>query len=170
MPKYVREGGNPFVPISIAALLLIAIAIVAPEALAYIGGITILIIAWSYIEAPKIDRFYANLYNTRRNLSICDFSKEFDCRVVDTWVIRAVYEQVQECIPYEKPIPIKGSDNLKEDLQLDDDDIDLDLTEEISQRTGRTMDNCESNEYYGKVHTVRDLVLFFNSQKQRDAT
>jgi hypothetical protein len=49
-------------------------------------------------------------------------------------------------------------------LKLDEDDLDLDLIEEIAQRTGRSMENFESNPYYGKVTTARDLVLFFNHQ------
>ena len=51
-------------------------------------------------------------------------------------------------------------------LLIDDEDLDLDLVEEISERTGISLDNYEQNPYYGKVNTVRNLVLFFNQQKQ----
>ncbi len=65
--------------------------------------------------------------------------------------------------------PIKGSDNLKEDLLLDDDDLDIDLVEMIAQRTGRTLNNYENNPYYGEVTTVKKLVLFMNSQAKANA-
>lgn len=62
--------------------------------------------------------------------------------------------------------PIKADDNLFDDLLLDADDLDLDLVELISKRTGRTLDGYKNNPYYGKVTTVRNLVLFFNAQKK----
>ncbi|MEM7018209.1 MAG: hypothetical protein AAF512_12820, partial [Pseudomonadota bacterium] len=61
-------------------------------------------------------------------------------------------------------VPIKASDNLFETLKFDADDLDLDLVEEIAQRTGRSLEDGESNPYYGKVTTVGNLVLFFNHQ------
>ncbi|EDX89816.1 hypothetical protein ADG881_1918 [Alcanivorax sp. DG881] len=53
---------------------------------------------------------------------------------------------------------------------LDQDDLDLDLVEEIAQRTSRSFDGYESNPYYGKVTTARNLVLFFNHQARASAT
>ena len=53
---------------------------------------------------------------------------------------------------------------------LDEDDLDLDLVEEIAQRTSRSLDGYESNPYYGKVTTARNLVLFFNYQDRASAT
>ena len=169
MPKYIPKKASP-ISVVVAILILIGVAIVSPISVAVLVGIAIFITVWSYLERPKIDKFYENLYAQREGLSICDFSKEFDCKEIDAWIIRAVYEQIQENIPFEKEIPIKGGDNLKEDLGFDDDDLDLDLAEQIFQRTGRTMKGCESNPYYGKVNTVRDLVLFFNHQPNENAT
>jgi len=101
----------------------------------------------------------------RNNESICTFAKSFNPREVDTWVIRAVYEQLQSYLASTYPqFPIRAEDRLNDCLITDPDDLDLDLVEEISERTGRSLENTESNPYYAKVETVRDLVLFFNAQ------
>ncbi|MEM6545747.1 MAG: hypothetical protein AAF680_12635, partial [Pseudomonadota bacterium] len=86
------------------------------------------------------------------------------CRNTDTWIIRATYQEVQSILPTKHLVPIKASDNFIETLKLDEDDLDVDLVEVISQRTGRTLDGYESNPYYGEVTTVRDLVNFLNCQ------
>lgn len=107
---------------------------------------------------------------TRQGESICEFAREFDTRAIDTWIIRAVYEQVQRQLSHAHPsFPIRASDRLKEDLFLDDDDLDLDLATEIEERTGRTLDAMATNPHLGKVTTVRDLVLFFQEQPKRGA-
>jgi hypothetical protein len=48
-------------------------------------------------------------------------------------------------------------------LKIDPEDLDYDI-EELAEKIGRTSNNIESNPYYGKVITVRDLVYFFNNQ------
>ena len=47
---------------------------------------------------------------------------------------------------------------------MDEDDIDLDLAEIVAVRTGRSLENCENNPYFGNVSTLGDLVRFFNAQ------
>ena len=42
----------------------------------------------------------------------------------------------------------------------------MDILEEIFQRTNRSFENTEKNSLYGKVETVKDLVLFINEQPQ----
>lgn len=106
----------------------------------------------------------------RDGISICEFAKEFDPKVVDTWIIQAVYEQLQAALPTKQNVPIKSSDNLFDTLMLDEDDLDLDLVEEIAQRTGRSLEGYRSNPYYGKVTTVKNLVLFFNHQASASGT
>ncbi|HMY07552.1 MAG TPA: hypothetical protein PKI28_14380 [Accumulibacter sp.] len=65
--------------------------------------------------------------------------------------------------------PSFSDDRLKEVLHLDDDDLDMDVATEVEQRTGRSLKNAGENPYFGKVQTVRDLVLFFQHQAQRGA-
>ncbi len=101
--------------------------------------------------------------------SICEFAREFDAREVDTWIIRAVYEQLQLHLNGLRPeFPLRASDRLKEDLRLDDDDLDMDIADEVGQRTGRSLNSLETNPYFGKVKTVRDLVMFFQAQTGTD--
>ncbi len=82
---------------------------------------------------------------------------------MDTWVIRAVYEEV--CRQMASPgFPLHPEDNLWKTLRLDEDDLDWEIAEAVAQRTGRPLANYESNPYYEKVQTVGDLVMFFNAQ------
>jgi hypothetical protein len=105
------------------------------------------------------------LASQRKGQSICEFARDFDARAVDTWIIRAVYEQLQEHLNYIHPaFPVRADDRLKEDLLLDDDDLDIDLVDEVEARTGISIAESDSNPYFGKVKTVRDLVLFFQNQ------
>jgi hypothetical protein len=98
------------------------------------------------------------------------FARDFDTRAVDTWIVRAVYEQVQGQLKHVHPaFPVRASDRLKEDLHLDDDDLDMDLAVQVEQRTGRSLDETKANPLFGKVKTVRDLVLFFHAQPKRGA-
>lgn len=169
MPKYEPKAVNK--PALIGLLLLAAtIVIYQPIFLAIVAGITLLALAWNKFEEPKIEKYFAKLREERKELSICDFARGFYSRAVDTWVIRAVYEQLQTALETKQKLPIKASDNLFETLKLDEDDLDLDLVEEIAQRTGRSIENFESNPYYGKVTTARNLVLFFNHQACVKAT
>lgn len=169
MPKYEpRKASKPV--IFVLLMIAVAIAIYQPWYLTVFTGIALLVIVWSAIEQPKVESHFSNLCKERRGLSICEFSREFDPKMVDTWIIRAVYEQLQATLPTKLFVPIKASDNLFETLMLDEDDPDLDLVEEISQRTGRSLEGYENNPYYGKVTTARNLVLFFNHQVCANAT
>lgn len=105
----------------------------------------------------------------RADDSICEFAKEFDCRKVDTWIIRAVYEQLQMRLRHVHPaFPVRAGDRLKEDLLLDDDDLEMDLIHEIEVRTGRSLKDFSANPYRSKVATVSDLVLFFQAQPKAE--
>lgn len=99
----------------------------------------------------------------RAGESLCTFARAFDCRHVDTWVIRAVYEQVASHLAM-PGFPLRPQDNLGKTLNLDGDDLDFDIAPQIAERTNRTLANAEDNPYFNKVHTAADLVLFFNAQ------
>jgi hypothetical protein len=103
---------------------------------------------------------------SRGGESICGFARSFDCRAVDTWIVRAVYEELQEALQLgETKFPVRASDSLYQDLfAIDPDTVDAALAPDIAERTGRSMDRAEENPYRGKVATVRDLVMFFNAQ------
>ena len=169
MPMYEPKKANKLALFCLISLV-IAILIYKPIYIAFVAVIALLVITWSKFEQPKIDKYFEKLCEERRGLSICEFAKEFDDRTVDTWIIRATYEQIQAALPTKHIVPIKASDNLFDELKLDEDDLDLNLVEEIAQRTGRSLKNYENNPYYGKVTTARNLVLFFNHQTIANAS
>jgi hypothetical protein len=119
---------------------------------------------------PAPTRFgIRTLVESRDGESICEFARSFERHRVDTWVVRAVYEQLQEYLGGIPSVPILAIDRLKYDLPIDMEDLEMDLIAEISQRTGRSLSNTTSNPYYEKVKTVEDLVLFFNAQPKAGA-
>ena len=122
-------------------------------------------------EKRKRIKHFHILLNDREKDSICTFSRHFEYRKVDTWIIRAVYEQLQKYMNSENEnFPIRPSDDVFADLKIDDEDFEYDLVEEIAQRTGRSLENAESNPYYGKANIVENLVYFFNEQPKTNAT
>jgi hypothetical protein len=120
---------------------------------------------FSYKQSKREERKLHALASQREGQTICEFAGDFDARVVDTWIIRAVFEQIQGQLKHVHPsFPVRADDRLKEDLLLDDDDLDMDLVPQVETRTGRPVENTDNNPYFGKVETVRDLVLFFQHQ------
>ncbi|WP_413663169.1 hypothetical protein ACG1BZ_18920 [Microbulbifer sp. CNSA002] len=169
MPKYKTEKASKATLFVFLAAVL-ALLIYQPMFFLSLAGLALLAIIWGTVEQRKIDRHFQRLCNNRKGLSICEFAREFDRKIVDTWIIRAVYEQLQAALPTKQLVPIQASDDFFKTLKLDEDDLDLDLIEEIAQRTGRTLEDYQSNPYLGKVTTVRNLVLFFNHQACGEAT
>jgi hypothetical protein len=128
-------------------------------------GVILAIAIWVHIENKRLKKKFDILAKERHELSICDFARSFDCREIDTWVIRAVYEQIQEEVFYkESPLPIKADDNLFEVLEIDEEDLAEVMIDKIAQRTRRSLNNMENNPFYGNISTVRDLVGFINAQ------
>ena len=95
----------------------------------------------------------------RAGQSICDFARAFDCRNIDTWIIRAVYEE------FSGQFPVRASDDLKHDLRIAGDDLDY-IGVRLAQRTGRSLERSEDNPMFGNVRTLRDLVMFLDHQQQ----
>jgi hypothetical protein len=100
------------------------------------------------------------LAEERKNESICTFARSFNCRIIDTWAIRAVYE---ELLPLNLNSPLRKSDRFEEDLHIDDEELDY-MAPDIAYRACRSLENTKNNPLYGKVKTVGDLVLFLNNQ------
>lgn len=104
----------------------------------------------------------------RADESICTFARAENCRSLDTWVVRAVYEEIQGHLASEcSGFPLRWTDRLKEDLRIDPDALDEEVAIDIAERTGRELNCTETNPLFGKVETVRDLVLFFQGQPKR---
>jgi hypothetical protein len=113
----------------------------------------------------RTKRHLTELARARAGESMCEFSRSFDARNTDTWVIRAVYEQLQLQLRWIYPdFPVRATDRLIEDLRLDPDDIDLDVLADVASRTGRSIRDTKSNPFFGGVKTAGDLVAFFCAQ------
>ncbi len=115
-------------------------------------------------------KHFVPLAQARAGQSICDFARSIDCRRVDTWVVRAVYEELQANLAHHGlPLPVRLTDRLHKDLRLDADDLDLSLVPDIAQRAGRDLSSTQANPFFGKVITVGDLVHFMNAQPRLSA-
>ena len=105
----------------------------------------------------------------RTNEGICTFARSFDRKEVDTWIIRAVHEELQPQMMFpEGTCPLRASDKLEEDLIIDPEEIE-DLIPRVAQLTGRSLEDTERNPFYGKITTVGDIVLFINGQPKISA-
>jgi len=164
MPKYKEESGNMWLFI----LFMIVIFGVFAWAMWKVPYLILCVPAFFLMDAwneKKRIRHFQQLLDERDDDSICTFSHYFDCRKVDTWIIRAVYEQLQNYLRSEKEhFPLRPTDDVFIDLRIDEEDFEFDLIEEIAQRTGRSLDNVESNSYFGKASRVENLVYLFNEQ------
>ncbi|MDR6765393.1 hypothetical protein J2W88_000651 [Acidovorax delafieldii] len=105
----------------------------------------------------------ARMAQGRAGESICQFARAIDCRRVDTWVVRAVYEELQRSLSAAVAVPLRLTDTLQSDLRLDADDLD-DLFADMAQRARRSLADTSANPLFGKVITVGDLVEFLQAQ------
>jgi len=169
MPKYKERPTSPVGWIFLVSLVALLLWLIwSFPYLLLLAPVFILIDVW---DKKKRTKHFRNLLKDRENDSICTFSRHFEFREIDAWVIRAVYEQLQSYLNGEKEsFPIRATDDVFKDLMIDDEDFEYDLVEEIAQRTGRSLDNAESNPFYGKANVVENLVYFFNEQPKANAT
>lgn len=94
----------------------------------------------------------------RQGLSICQFARQFNPRTVDTCIIQAVWNTLQENGYIGYPLPLKADDKLDEDLDLVNDAVELEeLVEDIAARCGRDLTGIENNQFLPIV-TVGSLV------------
>ncbi len=172
MPKFVHRKAGPWAWLALAVLAAGMVFAAWSEPKAVLVVLTALFCAFLLARAStkRAEDQLRRLAETREGQSICEFARDFDARSIDTWIIRAVYEQLQSHLRYAHPaFPVRASDRLKLDLHLDDDDLDMDIATEVEQRSGRSLGRTGENPYFGKVETVRDLVLFFQSQPRCNA-
>jgi hypothetical protein len=162
MPKYAEKSHGLRDHLILALILAIplgGLGYLAWKVPWYVSvGVVTGVAVWVRIDQLKRRR----IAEERSRESLCTFARSFDYRVVDTWIIRAVYEQLQPAAGF----PVRRSDNFRRNLHLDGDDID-EIAEEIAQRTGRPLTNCEQNPWYSKVETVADMLEFFMCQPKQ---
>lgn len=136
-----------------------------------VGSILVAVLAWTLISNARTKRRLRTVAMAREGESICEFARSFDRHAVDPWIIRAVYEEVQSHLKSFQPaFPLRSTDRLVDDLDIDSEDLELDVASTIAERAGRSMRASDANPLFGKVHTVGDLVMFFNRQPKEHAT
>ncbi len=104
-------------------------------------------------------RRFKRLKEERKEESICTFARALPARDHDTWVVRAVYEELAGMVP----VPLRPLDLLDKDLGIDGLDLE-DAAREISHRCGRSLIDTKKNPMWDRVKTVADVVLFFENQ------
>ena len=161
MPRYVpeRRGVIGWVLLAIVGAGAAYLYWSHPIVLAAVGPVAGVSCVLAVAEGRRQRRIAAE----RRDESICSFARSFDCRATDTWIVRAVFEELTRYVRF----PIRPDDRLRDDLKIDHDDVG-DIAEVIAQRTGRQLLDCEANPLYGRVTTVRELVEFFVRQPRRE--
>jgi hypothetical protein len=166
MPKYVRRPSTP-VQRSIGIIVIggflvgVGYAFYRAPLWSALGMLALGIIA--IVDNRKNRIRLRRLAAHRSGDSICEFRAALDSHAVDPWVIRAVYEQVQENLrPFSPAFPLHADDRLEEDLLIDGDDLSFDIAAEISQRTGRSLTHPIARQWSTPVLTARDLVYYFN--------
>jgi hypothetical protein len=124
-------------------------------------AVVVCVVVGSVVRAHRAElERLRRLADERRGETICHFARSLDYRRLDTKVIRAVYEALQDVVaPW---FPVRASDDLDQIFLIDGEDLS-DLAAEIAGRCGRTLDGWERNPYYGKVATVSDLVEFLSA-------
>ena len=164
MPRVARN------PTSLGAWIVLAVLLVALGCLLWehpipVLGFVAFFGAVSVIGSKRSKAHLSKLASHRAGESICTFAREANCRINDTWVVRAVYEQVQSYLGSEfHSFPLRWNDSFEKDLKIDIEDVGDVIALEVAERTGRNYSETTGNPMYAKVGTVGDLVLFFCAQ------
>lgn len=135
------------------------------EGCLYVLAFVVLVAAVvSVVESVRFRR----LARERAGLSICQFARSFDCRRVDTKIIRAAYEGLQEwAAGGVRDFPVMAADDIGKLYGMVGEDLD-EFAQELAQKSGRRWAGLEQNPLCGRVVTVRDLVLFVNHLPEAD--
>ncbi len=145
-------------------LLLTALLLVAIWKYPIILLFPLLIVVVSAIASRKFTSKLRGAAAERIGEDLGSFARSMNAKEVDTWVIRAVWEELQPYVRLpEGDFPLRPDDRLEEDLRLDVEDLEQNMLD-IAQRTGRLLENTEANPFYGRVNTVGDLVKFVSNQ------
>ncbi len=168
IPKYLEEPATVFQKIALLLLLVAFLSLLYfyPFFLLLIIFLGIWTLAYNHKEVKRLSR----IANTRSGESICSFTRALNFRQVDTWIIRATWEELQDYVTHKSlnEFPIRPTDKVVDDFKIDPEEI-VDIVERIAQRTRRSLEETDKNPYFGKIETVGDLVLFVNNQPKKFA-
>ncbi len=134
------------------------------------GSVVVAMIVYFVVTSIRQDRKLRLLAAERQGDSICRFARSLDYRRLDTKVIRAVYEGLQEWLRSSCPaFPVHPSDDIDRDYLMDPEDFE-DLVCEIADRLGRSLEGYEWNPHHPKIHTVSGLIEFLCAQPKVSAS
>ena len=74
-----------------------------PKLGVFLLGIICIVLLVSYFSPDHLE----SIYEKRKNDDIGTFARLLDYRNIDTWIIRAVYEEVNEELGYGKSLPLR---------------------------------------------------------------
>ncbi|MCX6950857.1 MAG: hypothetical protein NTV51_01525 [Verrucomicrobia bacterium] len=122
------------------------------------------------VLARRSLRDWKRLQEERKRETIGTFARALPARAHDTWVVRAVYEELSR----NRRVSVRPSDRLVKDLELHWDEFDICL-EEIGRRARRSLADTKKNPLRGRLVTVADVVTFVEHQPrmidaEREAT
>ena len=167
MPALAEPGpDSPWVPAVFTSVVGLTALLISP----IVAFLAEIMVVWMWVEVRCSLRRRQRLMEQRPHDSICTFARSFDCRVVDTWVIRATYEGLQYSLDA-PDLPIRATDRLDDLYDLYDIDPDMFAfdADEIAERCGRTLDGAVDHELFGHVETVRQFVTLLNDMPRADA-
>lgn len=102
-------------------------------------------------------RHNSRLRAQRSDESICTFARGFGRRAVDTWVVRATYEELAQWAGF----PPRATDRLSEEYGIEDDDV-LDLVELVAERAGVDEGSLDSGSGMAPLETTGDVVRYLS--------
>ena len=128
-----------------------------------ITAFVVLIVAESYIDHRRM----AKIATERGKPDICKFTRDFDYRVIDTKIIREVWNETQLNLGkfLGEKFPVLSEDDFEKTYRMDDEGIDY-MYWDICDRLGITTENVEVNPFYERVNSVKDLVLLIHHQQK----
>lgn len=139
---------------------------VQPLGTAIFVGIIVPLVTLGTAAARRQRRELAvKLRAARKGDALCRFARDFDCRKVDTWLVRATFEEVQGAWHGVGggPVPLRAGDRWREDLRFNGDDLE-EIGTRIAGRAGYSLADTRGNPLYGKVRTVDEIVAFMRHQ------
>jgi len=159
MPVAPEHKTIPLAYVFVAVFLLCIFGLCCVKPVVIAGIAVFIVVMWM---ATLIARRRLNkIASERHEESICTFARSFDCRRIDTRIIRAVYEELQKYLKSDcDHFPIRAADRIDEDLRIDGEDLS-DIMYDIAARAGYDMNKTNNNPLYDKVKTIEDLVMFF---------
>lgn len=157
------NDAEPAVPerLGLAGGLQLAFAFTLALALLALPGLAWWPLAFVFPTLIGVGMLYSRyrdrqIADARSGEGICEFARSFDRNEVDTWIIRAAYQELSTTFP------VRATDNLYDHFGACDEDVD-DIVTRIAERAGRSMDGWEENPVR-EVQTVLDVVTFLQNQ------